>query len=269
MLPVVGITGGNGFLGKALVEHLLSSNYHVVVIVRNAESIKQHYWFSDVQVIETEIFECEIDLVKENVEVLIHLAWGELDNYSSPKHFFYAEQSEKFLNYQIKKGLKHIVVSGTCQEYGMRYGPIPATSSTNPTTKYAQAKDQLHKKLFSSLAHYEATLSWARIFYTYGNGQSEKSILAQLDKAILNGDEWFDMSMGEQLRDYSPVEDVAAKLAELVKKNYTGTYNIGSGRPISIRRLVDEYVASKNAKIKFRYGVYPYPNYEPLAFWAE
>ena len=40
-------------------------------------------------------------------------------------------------------------------------------------------------------------------------GQNPNSLLSQLDKALANGDKVFNMSGGEQVRDYLPVEKVA------------------------------------------------------------
>ena len=40
----------------------------------------------------------------------------------------------------------------------------------------------------------------------YGEGQNPKSVLSQLDNAIENGQAIFNMSGGEQLRDYLPIK---------------------------------------------------------------
>ena len=58
-------------------------------------------------------------------------------------------------------------------------------------------------------------LTWARLFYLYGEGQAENSLLPQLKKAVEQGDKVFNMSGGEQLRDYLPVAEVARRLVSL------------------------------------------------------
>ncbi|MFM8742985.1 MAG: methyltransferase domain-containing protein, partial [Cytophagales bacterium] len=78
----------------------------------------------------------------------------------------------------------------------------------------------------------------------------------------------FNMSGGEQLRDYLPVEAVAQQLFELYVSTRTGTYNICSGNPISVRRLVEERIKDRCASIQPNLGYYPYPDYEPMAFWG-
>ena len=48
-----------------------------------------------------------------------------------------------------------------------------------------------------------------------------------------------------------------------------GAVNICSGKPISVRRLVEQWLDENNYKIELNLGHYPYPDYEPMAFWGE
>jgi dTDP-6-deoxy-L-talose 4-dehydrogenase (NAD+) len=77
------------------------------------------------------------------------------------------------------------------------------------------------------------------------------------------------MSGGEQLRDYLPVEDVANHIVNLVEHGeLDGIYNSCSGDPISVRRLVERRIREKGSNIELNLGHYPYPDYEPMAFWG-
>jgi len=77
------------------------------------------------------------------------------------------------------------------------------------------------------------------------------------------------MSSGEQLRDYSPVETVAENIVKISLQNKVqGIINNGSGQPISIRRLVEDYLKRTGKTIELNLGCYPYTTYEPHAFWA-
>jgi len=72
------------------------------------------------------------------------------------------------------------------------------------------------------------------------------------------------------LRDYLPVEEVAARLVALLEHpSFDGVVNICSGQPISVRRLVEEHVVAVGGSIWFNFGHYPYPDYEPMAFWGD
>ena len=78
------------------------------------------------------------------------------------------------------------------------------------------------------------------------------------------------MSGGEQLRDYLHIDEVAKGILRMInRKENLGLVNVCSGRPISVRRLVEQWKKSNNWNIKFNYGFYSYPDYEPLAFWGD
>ena len=78
------------------------------------------------------------------------------------------------------------------------------------------------------------------------------------------------MSGGEQLRDYLPVTDVARYLCRLATHYHgVGVVNCCSGQPTSVRRLVEDYLRGKDAQITLNLGYYPYPDYEPMAFWGD
>jgi dTDP-6-deoxy-L-talose 4-dehydrogenase (NAD+) len=94
-------------------------------------------------------------------------------------------------------------------------------------------------------------------------------LLAQLDKAIAEGAKEFNMSGGEQLRDYLPVETVAENIVRAaIDPAMNGIYNCCSGVPVSVKAMVENHLANKNLKIRLNLGCYPYNDYEPMAFWG-
>jgi dTDP-6-deoxy-L-talose 4-dehydrogenase (NAD+) len=163
-----------------------------------------------------------------------------------------------------------VLVTGTCFEYGLASGALAEQLPTAPVSAYALAKDTLRKMLQALQASEQFTLQWARLFYMHGPGQNANSLLSQLDRAIDAGAGHFDMSGGEQLRDYLPVQAVALRLAALLgQPACEGVVNVCSGEPISVRRLVEQHIAARGSAIQPRLGVYPYPDIEPMAFWGD
>ena len=45
--------------------------------------------------------------------------------------------------------------------------------------------------------------------------------------------------------------------------------NVCSGRPISVRTLVEAWIAENRWSIDLALGHVPYPDYEPMAFWGD
>ena len=104
----------------------------------------------------------------------------------------------------------------------------------------------------------------------YGKGQNPNSLLSQLNKAIVNDEKIFDMSGGEQVRDFSPVEKVAEYIVEIaLQKKVTGVINCCSGKPVTVKEFVENHLIRNNQKITLNLGYYPYPDYEPMRFWGD
>lgn len=204
-------------------------------------------------------------------DVLIHLAWGGLPNYNSLRHFQEELPAQyRFLKALVESGLKNLLVTGTCSEYGMQYGPMREDSEARPTSPYGFAKDALRRQLEFLQQTKPFNLTWARLFYLYGEGQAENSLLPQLKRAVERGDRVFNMSGGEQLRDYLPVTDVVKHLVSLaITACDNGVVNVCSGKPISVRTLVEGWIKENGWSIDLHLGHYPYPEYEPMAFWGD
>ena len=263
------VSGATGFIGQHLIPILLKDGYEVLAISRNQKRAEFLPWFKDVKFISYD-FHSDQQITKvEGFRGLIHLAWQDLPNYDSSIHVKKnLPCSYKFIESLIDKGVNQVLIAGTCFEYGLKSGAISSSSTTEPTTQYAIAKDTLRKKLTLLSFKKDFNLQWARIFYMFGKGQNSNSIISQLDFAIKNNQKVFHMSGGEQLRDYLPVEKASEKLYNLYKSGNKGIFNICSGKPISIRNLVESYIEKKNSNIIPKYGYYPYSVYEPMQFWG-
>ncbi len=263
------VSGATGFIGQHLIPILLKDGYEVLAISRNRKRAESLPWFKDVKFISYDFHSNhEINEV-QGFKGLIHLAWQDLPNYNSSIHMKKnLPCSYKFVEALLNKGVHQVLIAGTCFEYGLKSGAISSSSNTEPTTIYAAAKDNLRKKLTLLSLKKNFDLQWARIFYMFGKGQNSNSIISQLDFAIKQNQKVFHMSGGEQLRDYLPVEKAAEKLFYLYKSGNKGVFNVCSGKPISIRNLVESYIEKKNSNIIPKYGYYPYSLHEPMQFWG-
>ena len=263
------ISGATGFIGRHLVPILLNNGYCVIALARNITKAQKFSWFKNVKFISYDLSNKSDYENLEGAYGLIHLAWQGLHNYDSLVHYQKnLPNSIRFVNSLVSKGVKKILVSGTCSEYGSKSGPISSNVVTSPITDYAKAKDDLRKKLEILAVNKDFDFQWARIFYLFGSGQNEKSLLSQLDRAIENNEKEFNMSAGEQLRDYLPVEEVAKQLFELYKSEKTGVHNICSGKPVSVKTLVNRHLKKRNSKININFGYFPYLEHEPMEFWG-
>ena len=203
-------------------------------------------------------------------EALIHLAWQGLPNYKSLHHFETELPAQyRFLRGMVDAGLPSLVVAGTCFEYGMQSGPLSESAEARPTNPYGYAKDALRRQLQYLQAVKPFKLTWARLFFVNGEGQAKGSVIPQLREAVARGDATFNMSGGEQLRVFVPVEEAARQLVRLAAARAGhGIVNVCTGKPVSVRGFVEKWLRENGREIKLNLGHYPYPDHEPMAFWG-
>jgi nucleoside-diphosphate-sugar epimerase len=270
----VAVTGASGFVGGHLLAELARRGCQVVATSRSGQppagaASPAHWVALDLHAPSATDFER-----LGRPEVLVHLAWSGLPNYRSLHHFETELPAQyAFLAGLVRQGLRSLVVVGTCFEYGMQSGPLEASRETRPANPYGFAKDSLRRQLQFLQAREPFRLGWARLFYLYGAGQASGSLYPLLQQAVARGDRQFPMSGGEQLRDYLPVAEVARQLADLAAAaagpgTEPGVVNVCSGRPVSVRTLVEGWIQDHGWSIEPQLGRFPYPDYEPMAFWG-
>lgn len=268
----IAVTGGTGFIGSHLINNLLLNRFEVLVTGTNRNRAKSFSWFNEVDFVELDINSYLDETVAKiaNCDKLIHLAWSGLPNYMELHHYEETlPRQYNFLKKIVLAGLKDITVTGTCFEYGMTEGALTTNMVSDPKNPYALAKDTLRKFMQEFQKKESFKFKWLRLFYMYGNGQSKESILSQLKLALENGELIFNMSGGEQLRDYLPVEEVVSTIVNIATDSRKdGIFNVCSGIPISIKSLVQNYLANSKKEIKLNLGFYAYPSYEPMNFWG-
>ncbi|MFA5983874.1 MAG: NAD(P)-dependent oxidoreductase [Methylococcaceae bacterium] len=268
----VAVTGATGFVGRHVTSELLARGHSVVAVARDSARAQAMPWYDSVEYIQCDLHHNFDTLLKisDCPKILVHLAWPGLPNY---RDFFHISQNLvadlAFLQAAVSAGVSQVIIAGTCLEYGMQFGPLTEDMDTHPTTPYGFAKDALRKSLQLLQKLHPFTLQWLRLFYMHGVGQNANSLLAQLDRAIDEGQTSFNMSMGDQLRDYLPIAQVARNFVDVLEHpDCHGVINCASGTPISVLDLVQQRCLDKASAIQLNRGYFPYPDYEPLAFWG-
>jgi len=269
------VTGATGFIGNYVVQELLKKNCTVIASSVDKQKAVKHSWFDAVTYIPFDLgsFDDTVDYYQffNRPDLVIHLAWEGLPNYKSsfheeinlPRHY-------SFLTNLVRNGLQDLTITGTCFEYGMQEGCLSENMPALPDNPYGRAKNELRKKLEEYKSGNPFSFKWVRLFYMYGKGQNPNSLLSQLDRALANGVEVFNMSGGEQFRDYLPVEKVAENIVNIsLQKNVEGVINNCSGEPVTVKNFVENYLKINKKSIHLNLGHYPYPDYEPMKFWGD
>lgn len=269
-MTTIAVTGASGFLGQHVLRHLAELPVDVVAVSRHREPpIKGNR----VRWVALDLHEAPADPfdVLLRPDMLLHLAWGGLPDYRGAAHLETELPAQvKFLDSMIRNGLRSLTVAGTCMEYGLKNGCLSEDMPCDPILPYPQAKLALLRELQAIKANMPFALTWARLFYMFGEGQQERSLYSQFKAAHDRGERNFDMSGGQQLRDFLPVETVARYLCDLTLTGKdAGVVNVCSGNPIRVRELVEGWAGELNWNVRLNLGVYPYPDYEPMEFWGD
>jgi len=269
------VTGATGFIGGYVVHRLLEEGCRVITSSSNPGHAATQPWFGKTEYIPLDL--SRLDAGADYYQLLgrpdrmIHLAWEGLPNYRSAIHLEEnLPRHEALLANLLANGLLDLTVTGTCLEYGMQEGCLSEELPAQPGNPYAQAKDRLRQFLQRQQSHIPFTMKWTRLFYIYGKGQNPNSLFSQLEKALANGDTVFNMSKGEQVRDFLPVEQVAENIVRIARQQaVTGIVNCCSGRPVTVKSMVEDLLARAGKTISLNLGFYPYPDYEPFRFWGD
>jgi dTDP-6-deoxy-L-talose 4-dehydrogenase (NAD+) len=257
------VTGATGFVGYNLVKYLSANGYDVLAVVRNGKSI-------DIQGADVIYIDNLSDISNECMKdrVIVHCAWENVHSTLDTSHYHHVQKQLDFLENVSKSEAYKIIVTGTLYEYGLSHGPVSHLDPVHPNTPYAQAKE-LVKNAAIKILDGRVDLCWARLFYMYGEGQHERSIYKLLMNAINNGDDVFNMSLGEQLYDYMEINHVSKCLTQLISGNSPQIINVCSGTPISLRRLVENIIYDSESSLKLNLGFYGYREQDSLAIWGK
>ncbi len=264
------LTGASGFIGQNLVPFLLRDGNSIIVTTRDKNKIKMFDWYKKVEKIECDIFTADHKLFENlKLDSLVHLAWDGLPNYSNKLHQTNCENSIDFIRRIIKNNIKHLMIAGTCFEYGHQSGRLTEDSPTKPSNNYGIAKNNLRKEAENISKKHKIIFQWVRFFYLYGKGQSKNSLFGQLISEINKKSETFKMSKGDQTRDYLNIIEACKRVSLLVNNlNINGIINICSNKPITVEELIKSFLKENNFNINLQKGYYDYPEYEPKHFWG-
>lgn len=266
------LTGSSGFIGSYVLNQLLQDTTSTIYAV-----IRKHRDFlissERIKYIFRDIGEFRCEDLPVAIDSVIHLAWVDVSRINEESHIKHIAAQKSFIKECIKLNPKKILISGTCFEYGIIEGELFPYTKTQPVTEYGKAKDELrlHLQKMWLDSSLKIELKWLRIFYTYGEGQHEKSLFSLLHNAVKMKEKSFDMSNGHQIRDFISVNELAQKIVTHNQQKFIPGFeisNLCSGTPISILDLVQGWCNDLESKIILNRGVYTIPSHEPLAFWG-
>jgi nucleoside-diphosphate-sugar epimerase len=151
----------------------------------------------------------------------------------------------------------HFVLFSTGLVYGAQPGPFRETMACRPADAYSQSK--LAAEALAA-AHADAqgvTLSVLRPSVLYGHGAPAGMFIVSLLRSLRRATP-FDMTLGEQQRDFLHVDDAARAVAAVLDQRADGTYNLASGVSVTIRQAAELGAAIAGRPELLRLGALSY-----------
>jgi UDP-glucose 4-epimerase len=239
------VTGATGFIGSHFTKQALAAGHSVLAIRRSPISKPRIPLEQEPLWLDRSLDEVTAEELK-GCDALVHLAahTGNVpyDTLSNCLHWNLTAVLALVEQARIA-GIRRYVVAGSCFEYGRSgelYDFIPTCAPLQPTNSYAASKAAASIVLAQWAYEHNLSLEILRVFHVYGEGEAETRFWPSLRRAACAGED-FPMTKGEQIRDFLPVQSVAATFLERSTLRYVPerrirVFNLGS---LSLCSLVD------------------------------
>jgi len=257
------VTGAGGFIGCHLTEVLLEKGASIRAFVRY-NSRHNYGWLEglsaretgDLSVVLCDVRDCNaMRKLVEGSDVVFHLAAliGIPYSYVAPEAYLETNVKGTFNVFQaaLEAQVERIIHTSTSEVYGTaQYVPIDEEHPLQGQSPYAASKiatDKLAESYFRSFGLPVVTI---RPFNTYGPRQSARAVIPTIISQALRGKE---VRLGslEPVRDMTFVGDtVRGFIAAAESEKLIGeTLNLGTGKGVSIRELVEIISAIMNREM--------------------
>jgi UDP-glucuronate 4-epimerase len=260
------VTGGAGFIGSHLVDHLLNSGA-IVSILDNFDAFysrheKEQNLSAALARPELKVFEGDIrdrDFVRNTIaaakpQVLVHLAARAGVRPSLEDPVLYADVNVRgttiLLEEARQANLKNIVFASSSSVYGnLSTVPFHESDDTDyPVSPYGATKKAGEAICHSFHAVYGMNIACLRFFTVYGPRQRPDLAIRKFVQMALDGKELTIFGDGSSRRDYTHIRDILSGILGAIQwvqsdQPRYGIFNLGSSHPVELRELIAQIEA--------------------------
>ena len=242
------VTGGGGFIGSHLVEHLTRSGARVTALA-HYNSFNYWGWLEDIpslneiQVVTGDIRDSHfcLTLLKE-IDVVFHLAALIPIPYSYRAPDSYLDTNVRgtlnICQAAIARGIERIVHTSTSEVYGTaKYLPIDENHPLHGQSPYSASKIGADAIAISFKCSFGLPVVIARPFNTYGPRQSARAVIPAIISQIAAGERRIKLGELATTRDFTFVDDTCRGFLAVAGLKEGEVFHIGSSNEISVGDL--------------------------------
>ncbi len=244
--PRLLVVGGNGFIGRHVVNHAVGLGWSVTSLNLSVEpkGEERHlgvcYLAADIAdrgALDKALAEPTFDYVVNCGGYIDHRLFFRGGRSVLDAHFRGVLNLVEVLD---RKALRAFVNIGSSDEYGNSPAPQRETQREAPISPYSLGKVAATHFLQMLYRTEDFPATTLRLFLTYGPGQGDRRFLPQIIKGCIEGRS-FPTSAGQQLRDFCFVGDIVdAVFAAFSRPKARGeVINVASGTAVSIRQVIE------------------------------
>jgi UDP-glucose 4-epimerase len=245
------VTGGSGFVGRAVVAEFLRHGVDVVVVDRQPCPV------DGVRVVLGDLLDPAVrdEAVTADLTGIVHLAaiTSVLRSAEAPQETFETNVAvtQGLLELARQRGVAQFVLASTNAVVGnVGTSTITEDIPLRPLTPYGATKAACEMLLSGYAGSYGLATCALRFTNIYGPGMAAKdSFVPRLMRAALAGGGVQVYGDGTQARDLVHVSDIAVGLLAAWRHRFTGTAILGAGRSVTVLDLIDAARAATGAPL--------------------
>lgn len=249
------VTGGAGFIGSHMADHLLALGHRVVILDNLCTGFEENVpgaaEFVKGDVRDQNAVAAAFD---KGVDAVFHIAGqaSTIVSFDDPAEDLSVNVigTLNVMSECIRRRVPRVLYASSMTAYGVPSKlPVTEDEPVRPISYYGITKEAAERYLFATAGRvdldFEFHVTAFRMFNVYGERQSldnpYQGVVTIFMANILNGEPITIFSDGEQTRDFVYIGDVADAWVRALDNpaSYGRVYNVGAGGSISINRLVD------------------------------
>lgn len=267
------VTGGAGYIGSHLAQHLTKMGVDCFVIDNlsrgRTERLSSKVNFEQIDLLESNKLKKFIKA--HSFEAVFHLA-GLMQARESMRepdlyHLNNVQGTRNLINSISAPEKTKVIFSSSCSVYGNN-NLASEESPLNPLSNYAKTKSKSEMELSKAFKAYPKNLTIFRFFNVVGCSEIDsfcdiqsETLLPATARRILQGEKpiiyggGFKTEDGFAVRDFIDVRDLIKALYLPLYQNLSGIHNLSADQALSIKRVVDLLlVISNNKELDFEIG---------------